>query len=89
MKKSIDKESEIQDVIAEEKGRGPRRPADIRTLRERRRLRSDIAKLFEAEDERGFILALQRARIPEPQFSNALREWRKLQKTHSRSDETP
>lgn len=76
----MDKETEIQDVIAEERARGPRPPTDVKTIRERRRFRNDIKRLFEAQDENGFILALQRAKIPEPQFSNALRLWRDLQK---------
>ncbi len=73
---------DIQDVIAEEWGRGSRGRTDVRTARERQRLRHDIARLFEARDERGFIAALQRAKIPEPQFSRALRVWRELQKMH-------
>lgn len=79
---------DIQDVIAEERGRARRGRTDVRTARERQRLRHDIARLFEARDERGFIAALQRARIPEPQFSKALRVWREPQKTHSLTDET-
>lgn len=85
----MDKEAEIQDVIAEERTRGPRRAADVKTIRERRRFRNDITRLFEAADEKGFIVALQRARIPEPQFSKALRVWRELQGTPLRTREKP
>ncbi len=60
---------------------------DVRTARERQRLRGDIARLFEARDERGFIAALQRAGIPEPRFSEALRAWRELQRMRSQTDE--
>jgi len=69
---------EIQDVIAEEKSRGSRGRTDVRTVRERQRFRRDIGRLFDADDERGFIAALQRAKIPEPHFSEALRVWREL-----------
>jgi hypothetical protein len=87
--KRADEKSEIRDVIAEQRNRGRMRPSDIRTSRERKRFRDDIAKLFEAGDERGFILALQCARISEPQFSNALRVWRDLQATHSQTGGKP
>jgi hypothetical protein len=82
------KDTDLRDVMAEEKSRGTRGRTDVRTARKNQRLRQDIARLFDAGDERSFIAALQRAKIPEPQFSNALRVWRDLQKTHSRSRET-
>ena len=87
------KDTDIRDVMAEEQSRGSRGRTDIRTARKNKRLRDEIALLFDAADERGFIAAgfiaaLQRARIPEPQFSNALRLWRELQKTHSQTHET-
>ena len=82
------KETDIRDAMAEEQSRGSRGPTDIRTARKNRRLRAEIALLFEAGDERGFIAALQRAKIPEPQFSNALGVWREQQKKHSRTRET-
>ena len=82
------KDTDIRDVIAEEQSRGGRGRTDVRTARKNKRLRDEIALLFDAADERGFIAALQRARIPEPQFSNALRVWRELQRTHSRTRET-
>ena len=88
-KKDQDQQSDIRDVIAEEQSRGGRRQADIRTARKNKRLRHEIALLFDAGDQNGFIAALQRARIPEPQFSNALRMWRELQKTHSPTREKP
>jgi len=75
-KKSLD----IQDVIAEERGRGSRGQVDVRTARERQRFRRDIGRLLDAEDERGFIAALQRAKIPEPHFSEALHVWRELKR---------
>jgi hypothetical protein len=87
--KRANEKSEIGDVIAEQRNRGRKHPSDTETDRERKRFRNDIAKLFEAGDERGFILALQRARIPEPQFSNALRVWRELQATHSQTGGRP
>lgn len=76
-----EKAKEIDDVRAEDINRARRGRTDVRTARERERFRKDIQRLFDAGDENGFILALQRARIPEPQFSEALREWRELQKT--------
>ena len=82
-------DSDIRDVIAEEQGRGGRGKTDVRTARKNKRLREDIARLFDVGNETGFIAALQRARIPEPQFSNALRVWRELQKTRSRTHEKP
>ena len=85
MKKKND--TDIRDVIAEEQSRGGRSRTDVRTARENKRFREDIGRLFEAEDERGFIAALQRAKIPEPHFSNALRVWRELQGSHSRTRE--
>ena len=82
------KDADIRDVMAEEQSRGSRGRTDVKTARKNKRLREEIARLFDAADERGFIAALQRAKIPEPQFSNALRMWRDLQKTHSRTRET-
>ena len=81
------KDTDIRDVMAEEQSRGSRGRTDIRTARQNKRLRDEIALLFDAGDERGFIAALQRAKIPEPQFSKALRMWRELQKTHSQTHE--
>lgn len=78
---------DIRDVIAEDRERGRRGDTDVRTARERQRLRRDIARLFETRDERGFIAALQRAGIPEPRFSEALRAWRELQRMRSQTDE--
>ena len=78
-------DADIEDVRAEDASRGRRGRTDVRTARERQRVRHDIARLFEAGDETGFILALQRARIPEPYFSEALRLWRDLQR--SKTDE--
>ena len=78
---------DIRDVIAEDRERGRRGHTDVRTARERQRLRRDIARLFETRDERGFIAALQRAGIPEPRFSEALRAWRELQRMRSQTDE--
>lgn len=88
-KKAEDQQSEIRDVLAEEQGRGVRGHTDVRTARKNKRLRDEIALLFDAGDENGFIAALQRAQIPELQFSNALRVWRELQRTHSRTHEKP
>ena len=82
-------DSDIRDVIAEERSRGARGATDLKTARKNKRLRNEIALLFDIGDETGFIAALQRARIPEPHFSNALRVWRELQKTRSRTHEKP
>ena len=83
------KDTDIRDVMAEEQSRGARGRTDVRTARENKRFLEDIARLLEAEDVRGFIAALQCAKIPEPQFSNALRVWRELQGSHSRTREKP
>ena len=79
--KQVGSDSDLSDVMAEERSRGRRRQPDVRTVRERQRFRRDISRLFEAEEERGFIAALQRAKIPEPHFSEALRVWRDLKGT--------
>ena len=86
-KKDLDEQSDIRDLIAEEQSRGARGHTDVKTARKNKRLRDEIALLFDAGDERGFIAALQRAKIPEPQFSDALRVWRELQKRHIRTHE--
>ncbi len=83
------KDLEIRDVRIEESSRGTRGKTDVRTARERQRFRGEIARLFSARNETGFIGALQRAGIPEPHFSKALRLWRELQEVRSQTGEMP
>lgn len=76
------KESEIADLMAEERSRGRRGRTDVKPERERQRLRRDFERLLESGDEREFIAALRSAGIPEtsPEFLKALKVWRDLKK---------
>ena len=76
------KQSEIADLMAEERSRGRPGRTDVKTERERQRLRWDLERLLESGDQREFIAALRRAGIPEtsPQFLKALKVWRDLKK---------
>ncbi len=75
-----DKDLNLHDVMIEEQSRG-RRPVDMKTRRERERLRRELRRLLEAGDERGFIEAIRSVGLKDgsAEFWNALRAWREFQ----------
>ena len=76
----IDKDPDLEDMMIEERSRG-RRPVDMKTRRERQRLRRELRRLIKARDERGFIEAIRNVGLKDgsPEFLNALRVWRESQ----------
>ncbi len=65
----------------EERSRG-RRPIDMKTRRERQKLREDLRRLLETGDERGFMEAIRRVGLKDgsPEFLEAWRVWREFRR---------
>lgn len=76
-----EKDSDLDDVMIEEQSRG-RRPVDMKTRRERQRLRGELRRLLEAGDERGFMEAMRSVGLEDgsPEFLEALRVWREFRR---------